>query len=85
MMIVVTHEHYYDVPGDANVHGSAVAVEVTSDKRCPLDGDCRKQHVEADGAEAVAFKKRHQKAESDKYHHVNILEHWNKGRKKYFI
>ena len=46
----------------------------------PLDGKRRHQHVESDAAETIATQERHQETKTNEYHHMDILEDWEKIR-----
>ena len=50
-------------------------VEEALAERRPLQNDGRNEEIERHGAVAVTFQERHQEAETDEHHHVNILEH----------
>ena len=49
----------------------------------PLDGKWGEEEVERYAPESIATEKRHKKAESDKYHYMDILEYWEEeGRRE---
>ena len=50
---------------------------------CPLYDQSRYQQVEPNTGETVALQKRHQIPETNKYHHMHILEHWKIDNKLY--
>ena len=48
--------------------------EEAAEKRRPLQDERREEEVEADAAVTVALQERHEKAEANEHHHVDILE-----------
>ena len=52
-------------------------VEEAAHQRRPLNDERTDQEVEADTGETVAFEERHQIAEPDEHHDVNVLKHCN--------
>ena len=54
-------------------------VYYSADDIGPLDDEGWDEHVDAYSTIPVTLEKRHQKPETNKYHHVNILEHWKEN------
>ena len=61
--------------------GAVPAVVESLAQGGPLQNDRRDQEIERDGAVTVLLQEGHQEAETDKHHHVYILEHFRHQRK----
>ena len=69
--------------GDVDVDLGAVPAVVESLAQSgPLQHDRRDQEIERDGAVTVLLQEGHQEAETDKHHHVYILEHFMYSKEK---
>ena len=51
------------------------------DQNAPLETHHGYQHVEGNSGKTVFFQESHQKSETNKDHHMDILEHWNENMK----
>ena len=47
------------------------------DQNSPLKTHHGYQHIKGYGCKTVFFQESHQKSETNKDHHMDILEHWN--------
>ena len=65
---------------DVDLDHVVVEVEEAAHQRRPLNDERTDQEVEADTGETVAFEERHQIAEPDEHHDVNVLKHCNPWR-----
>lgn len=54
-------------------------VEPALHQQRPLEAEGCDEEVVTNRAEAVALKERHQEAKSNKDHHMDILETWDRG------
>ena len=53
----------------------AVEMKEAVDEREDLDGEGRADHVEGDSGQSVLLEERHQEAEANEDHHVDVLKH----------